>query len=194
MVTLPPSAAIAGVYSQVDASRGVWKAPVNVALALVEKPAIAIDNNFGAALNTDTISGKSINAIRAFVGKGILVWGARTLAGNDNEWRYVPVRRYCNFVEASVKKALAAFAFEPNDGNTWISVRGLVENFMLQQWQQGALMGNKPDEAFYVRVGLHQTMTANDVADGRMIVEVGVALSRPAEFIVLRFLQNVQMT
>ena len=191
-VTLPPSGAIAGIYAQVDANRGTWKAPANVAVTLIEEPAIAIDNNLSAALNSDAISGKSINAIRTFVGKGILVWGARTLAGNDNEWRYVSVRRFCNFVEASVRNATLAFVFEPNDANTWISVRGMVENFMLQQWQQGALMGNKPEEAYYVRVGLNQTMTVNDIADGRMIVEIGVALVRPAEFIVLRFLQQMQ--
>jgi phage tail sheath protein FI len=191
-VTLPPSGAIAGVYAQVDANRGVWKAPANVALTLIEEPAIAIDNNFSTALNSDPSSGKSINAIRTFAGKGVLVWGARTLAGNDNEWRYISVRRYCNFVEASVKNALEGFVFEPNDANTWVKVRGMIENFMLQQWQQGALMGNKPDEAFYVRVGLNQTMTAIDIANGRMLVEIGIALIRPAEFVVLRILQKIQ--
>ena len=191
-VTLPPSGAIAGVYAQVDANRGVWKAPANVAVTLVEEPSIAIGNALSGALNSDASSGKSVNAIRSFTGKGTLVWGARTLAGNDNEWRYVPVRRFCNFVAASVSNALKPFVFEPNDANTWVRVRGMVENFMLHQWQQGALMGNKPEEAFYVRVGLNQTMTANDVANGRMIMEIGVALVKPAEFIVLRFVQQMQ--
>jgi phage tail sheath protein FI len=191
-VTLPPSGAIAGVYTQVDANRGVWKAPANIALILVKEPAIAIDSNFSAALNSDVTSGISINAIRTFAGKGTLVWGARTLAGNDNEWRYISVRRYCSFVDASVKNSLSDLVFEPNDSNTWTKVRGMIENFMFQQWQQGALVGNKPEEAFYVRVGLNQTMTANDVANGRMVAEIGVALIRPAEFIVLRFLQQMQ--
>jgi len=190
-VTLPPGAAIAGVYAQVDASRGVRKAPASIALALVENPALAIDNDFGAALNVDAVSGKSINAIRTFSGKGTLVWGARTLAGNDNEWRYVPVRRFCSFVEESVSNAAEAFVFEPNDANTWVRVRGMIENFLDQQWRQGALMGSKMDEAFYVSVGLGQTMTAIDVAEGRMIVEIGLAVIRPAEFIVLRILQKV---
>ncbi|MES2626864.1 MAG: phage tail sheath C-terminal domain-containing protein [Pseudomonadota bacterium] len=186
-VTLPPSGAIAGVYAQVDTNRGVWKAPANVSVALVEKPALMVDEKFGGDLNVD-LSGKSVNTIRAFAGRGIRVWGARTLAGNDNEWRYVSVRRFCNFIEGSVTNAIEPFVFEPNDANTWIRVRGMIENFLFQQWQQGALMGNKPEEAFYVRVGLNQTMTANDVLEGRMIVEIGLAVVRPAEFIVLRFM------
>ena len=101
-----------------------WAA--NVALAIVEKPAIMIGDNFGAELNVD-VSGKSINSIRTFPGRGTLIWGARTLAGNDNEWRYVSVRRFCSFIEGSVKNALEAFVFEPNDTNTWVRVRGMIE-------------------------------------------------------------------
>jgi hypothetical protein len=128
-----------------------------------------------------------VNAIRSFTGKGILVWGARTLAGNDNEWRYVSVRRFFNMVEESVKKASGQYVFEPNDANTWAKVRAMIENFLLLQWRAGALQGSKPEQAFYVNVGLGTTMTALDILEGRMIVEIGMAVVRPAEFIILRF-------
>jgi phage tail sheath protein FI len=183
---LPPSAAVAGVYASVDASRGVWKAPANVSLVAVLKPTFALTNAQQDQLNVDPVAGKSVNAIREFVGKGTLVWGARTLASNDNEWRYVNVQRLFLFVEESVRKAIQPFAFEPNDATTWGRVRAMVENFLLTLWRQGALPGSKPDHAFYVAVGLGRTMTALDILEGRMVVEMGLATTRPAEFIVRR--------
>lgn len=191
-ITLPPSAAMAGVYARVDKDRGVWKAPANVGLNYVIKPAIKITNDMQDSLNVDTVAGKSINAIRSFTGKGTLVWGARTLAGNDNEWRYVPVRRFFNMAEESIKKATEQFVFEPNDANTWIRVRAMIENFLILQWRAGALAGAKPEQAFYVRVGLGQTMTADDILNGYMIIEIGMAVVRPAEFIILRFSHKMQ--
>jgi phage tail sheath protein FI len=185
-VILPPSSTMAGVYAMVDSTRGVWKAPANVSLNYVFEPQVKIDDNDQQDMNV-TGTGKSINAIRFFTGKGILVWGARTLAGNDNEWRYISVRRFYNMVEESVKKATEPFVFEPNDKNTWTKVRAMIENFLVLQWRDGALMGSKPDEAFFVRVGLGETMTALDILEGRMIVEIGMAVVRPAEFIILRF-------
>jgi phage tail sheath protein FI len=190
-VTLPPSGAVAGVCAKVDRSRGVWKAPANVGLNLVVGPEVNVTNDLQDGLNIDATTGKSVNAIRAFYGKGTLVWGGRTLAGNDNEWRYVSVRRFANFVEESVKKAIAAFVFEPNDANTWVRVRSMIENFLINQWRDGALMGAKPEHAFRVVVGLGQTMTAQDILNGYMIVEVHLAIVRPAEFIVLRFMQKM---
>lgn len=184
---LPPSAAIAGVYARVDADRGVWKAPANVGLNAVIKPTIEYDNTVNDQLNVDPTAGKSVNAIRPFVGKGTLVWGARTLAGNDNEWRYVSVRRFFIFVEESTKKATEQFTFEPNDANTWIKVQAMIENFLTTQWRAGALQGIKPEHAFYVAVGLGKTMTPLDILEGRMIIEIGLAAVRPAEFIILRF-------
>ena len=183
---LPPSPAIAGVYAMVDSTRGVWKAPANVSLNSVTEPMVRIDEKDQQDMNV-TSSGKSINAIRPFIGQGVLVWGARTLAGNDNEWRYISVRRFYNMVEESVKKATEVFVFEPNDANTWIKVRSMIENFLVLQWRAGALAGSTPDESFFVRVGLGQTMTAQDILEGRMIVEIGMAVVRPAEFIILRF-------
>lgn len=191
-VVLPPSGAVAGLYASVDRERGVWKAPANVSVTAVKGPAVNITHEDQESLNVDTEAGKSINAIRAFTGKGTMIWGARTLAGNDNEWRYVPVRRFFNMVEESVKKATAQFVFEPNDANTWVKVRAMIENFLMLQWRAGALAGAKPDEAYYVRVGLGQTMTAQDILNGYMHVEIGMAVVRPAEFIVLRFSHKMQ--
>ncbi|GAB3027959.1 phage tail sheath family protein [Spirosoma pulveris] len=184
---LPPSGAVAGVYASTDRDRGVWKAPANVSLNAVIGPGVKISQEQQGEYNVDVNSGKSINIIRAFTGKGTLVWGARTLAGNDNEWRYVPVRRFFNFVEESVKKATEQFVFEPNDANTWVKVQAMIENFLNTLWRQGALQGIKPEHAFYVAVGLGKTMTPLDILEGRMIIEIGMAAVRPAEFIILKF-------
>ncbi len=193
-VVLPPSGAVVGVYAAVDNDRGVWKSPANVSLTAVRGPAVNITHHDQESLNVDTEAGKSVNAIRSFTGKGTMIWGARTLAGNDNEWRYVPVRRFFNMVEESVKKATSQFVFEPNDANTWVKVRAMIENFLMLQWRAGALAGAKPDDAFYVRVGLGQTMTAQDVLNGYMNVEIGMAVVRPAEFIVLKFSHKLQQS
>lgn len=185
-IILAPSAAIAGVYCMVDNNRGVWKAPANVSLSLVKEPMVRLDDEDQRDMNV-TDSGKSVNAIRSFMGKGVLVWGARTLAGNDNEWRYISVRRFFNMAEESIKKASEPFVFEPNDANTWIKIKGMIENFLTLQWRAGALQGAKPEDSFFVHIGLGETMTALDVLEGRLIVEIGMAVVRPAEFIILRF-------
>lgn len=186
-VILPPSAAIAGVYANVDRTRGVWKAPANVSLNAVVKPEVFISDIDQKDFNVDATNGKSINCIRQFVGRGNLVWGARTLAGNDDEWKYVNVRRFFNMVEESCKNAANQFVFEPNDANTWVRVKGMIDNYLTNLWRSGALQGAKPEHAFYVSVGLNQTMTANDILNGYLIVEIGLAVVRPAEFIILRF-------
>jgi len=191
-VVLPPSGAVVGVYAMVDRERGVWKSPANVSLTAVKGPAVSVTHEQQESMNVDTEAGKSVNAIRAFTGKGTLIWGARTLAGNDNEWRYISVRRFFNMVEESVKKATAQFVFEPNDANTWVKVRAMIENFLTLQWRAGALAGAKQEHAFYVRVGLGQTMTAEDILNGYLHVEIGMAVVRPAEFIVLKFSHKMQ--
>lgn len=188
----PPSAAIAGIYARVDGDRGVWKAPANVGVSSVIEPLIRITHEDQQNLNVDATTGKSINAIRTFAGKGTLVWGARTLAGNDNEWRYVPVRRLYIFIEESVKKATDFVVFEPNDKNTWVRVKAMIENFLTGLWREGALAGASPDEAFFVKVGLGETMTSVDILEGRMNVEIGLAAVRPAEFIILKFSHKLQ--
>lgn len=191
-IKLPPGAAVAGVYASTDTNRGVWKAPANTSLANVIEPVIRLDNTRQDGLNVDATTGKSINAIRAFMGKGTLVWGARTLAGNDNEWRYIPVRRFFNMVEESVKKSTYWAVFEPNDANTWVKVRGMIENYLVQKWREGALAGATPKDAFFVRCGLGTTMTSQDILEGRMNVEIGMAAVRPAEFIILKFSHKIQ--
>lgn len=191
-VVLPASPAVAGVYATVDRSRGVWKAPANVAINSVVNPMIKISALEQESLNIDADGGKSINAIRTFVGKGSLIWGARTLAGNDNEWRYVPVRRLFNMIEESSKKASAFAVFEPNDPSTWLKVKGMLDSYLYGLWQQGALAGSKPEAAYFVHVGLGKTMTQQDILEGRMIIEIGIAAVRPAEFIILRFSHKLQ--
>jgi phage tail sheath protein FI len=188
----PPSGAVTGAYVAVDKNRGVWKAAGNVALNGVLAPVVSFTGAQLDGMNVDVDAGKSINAIRAFSGKGVLIWGARTLAGNDNEWRYVLVRRFFIMVEESLKKSTASWVFEPNEANTWIKVRGMIESYLTQKWRDGALQGMKPEQAFFVRCGVGQTMTAQDVLDGRLIVEIGMSVVRPAEFIILRFSQTMQ--
>lgn len=183
--TLPASAAIAGVYAQMDVTRGVWKVPANVALQAVEKPVLKMTDQDQTDYNVHS-SGKSINIIRTFAGKGTLVWGARTLAGNDNEWRYINVRRLFGMVEASIESGLQAYVFEANDANTWLKIKAAVENFLTALWKQGALMGSKPEQAFYVRAGLGETMTDLDMLEDRLIIEIGLAPVRPAEFIIYK--------
>ena len=187
MTSMPPSGAVVGVYAATDRTRGVWKAPANISLANVISPSVIFSKIELENLNVDAVAGKSINAIRSFLGKGTLIYGARTLAGNDNEWRYISVRRFFNMVEESTKNATEAFVFEPNDANTWVKVQAMIENFLSTLWRQGALQGMKPEHAFYVAVGLGKTMTALDILEGRMIIEIGMAAVRPAEFIILRF-------
>jgi len=191
-VVVPPSGPVTGVYAFTDTARGVWKAPANVPLRGVLEPVQKIDAQQQGPLNIDPDSGKSVNALRAFAGKGTLVWGARTLAGNDNEWRYVNVRRFFNMVEESVKKSTYWAVFENNDANTWVKVRGMIEAYLTQKWREGALAGATPKDAFFVRCGLGTTMDAQDILEGRMNVEIGMAVVRPAEFIILKFSHKMQ--
>jgi len=140
----------------------------------------------------DLSSGKSINAIRYFGGKGSLLWGARTLAGNDNDWRYISVRRLFNMVEESIKKGIAAFTFEPNGESTWMKVKTMIENFLTGLWKAGALAGAKPEHAFFVQTGVGETMTEQDILENKLIIEIGLAPAQPAEFILFRVEQQMQ--
>ena len=188
---LPPSGAIAGIYTLVDSQRGVWKAPANVAVSAVVSPAVLIDYREQEDLNAPLL-GKAINAIRPFIGLGTMVWGARTLDANSLDWRYINVRRTIIMIEQSIKFAVKAYVFEPNMKNTWVSVEAMITNFLTNLWKSGALAGAAPSDAFSVNVGLGTTMTATDILEGRMIIEAKVAVSRPAEFIVLTFQQQMQ--
>lgn len=191
-IVMPPSPAVAGIYAKTDNARGVWKAPANVAVAGGVDPVVVIDDQLQAVLTEDSINGKSINAIRSFAGKGTLLWGARTLAGNDNEWRYVSVRRFLMAVEESIRKSTQWVVLEPNDANTWAKLTQVVENYLLQKWRAGALQGTTSRDAFFVKCGLGETMTTQDILDGRLKVEIGMAVVRPAEFIVISYLMNMR--
>ena len=188
---LPPSAAIAGVYSTVDSSRGVWKAPANVTINSVVKPSIAINDYDQKELNMP-MSGKAINAIRTFPGEGLKIWGARTMDGNSQDWRYINVRRTMIYLEQSVKNAARAYVFEPNDAGTWINMKCMIENFLRSVWKRGGLAGATPEDAFEVHVGLGDTMTGEDILEGILRITVLVAISRPAEFIEITFQQQMQ--
>lgn len=184
---LPPSGAMAGIYAKTDVEEGVWKAPANVSIKGISGFTTQLTNATQSDLNISAFDGKSINGLRTFTGRGHLVWGARTLAGNDNEWRYVPVRRLGIFIEESIDYYLRSVVFEPNDANTWKFVESNINAFMTNLWKEGGLAGASPKDAFSVQVGLGKTMTANDILEGKMIVSVMFAPVRPAEFIILNF-------
>lgn len=190
---LPPSGALAGIYTMVDNSRGVWHAPANVSLSSVISPAVTLSHDEQEDLIINT-QGKSINVIRSFIGEGTLVWGARTLDGNSLDWRYVNVRRTLIMLEESVKLATKAYVFEPNVATTWITIKSIISNFLTGIWKRGGLAGTSPDDAFAVRVGLNETMTPKDILEGIMRVTVLVAPVRPAEFMEITFQQQMQQS
>jgi len=188
---LPASPAMAGVYTMVDSSVNVAKAPANLSLGSVISPSVQITSDTQEELNLP-LNGKAINAIRTFQGKGVLVWGARTLDGNSQDWRYISVRRTMTFLEQSIKAAAEGFVFEPNNSTTWSTLKATVTNFLANQWQSGILAGQSTDDAFSVEIGLGTTMTPNDILDGLMKMTIKVAIVRPAEFIVITFEQQQQ--
>jgi hypothetical protein len=188
---LPPSGGIAGVYTMVDNTMGVFKAPANTGMASVVAPCVDITHDEQQDLNVP-LDGKAINAIRTFPGRGVLIWGARTLDGNSQDWRYINVRRTLIMLEQSIKAAAGAYVFAPNNASTWVTVSNMISNFLTNEWKAGALVGATPAEAFSVDVGLGSTMTANDILDGYMLVTVKLAVVRPAEFIIVTFQQKMQ--
>jgi hypothetical protein len=187
----PPSAAMAGALTMVDASINVAKAPANISLGSVVSPSVNINNDNQEDLNLP-LNGKAVNAIRSFQGKGTLVWGARTLEGNSKDYRYISVRRTMTFLEQSIKFAAEAYVFAPNNTTTWSTLKSTVSNFLTNQWQSGLLAGQSPEDAFEVEIGLGLTMTPNDILDGILKMTIRVALTRPAEFIVITFEQQQQ--
>lgn len=187
---LPPSGAMAGIYSLTDTNRGVWNAPANVGVAATVSPTLRLTDGIQEDMNVP-LNGKAVNAIRDFVGRGTIVWGARTLDGNSNDWRYIQVRRTMIYTEQSIKSALDQFVFAANDGKTWVAVTAMISGFLQTLWSQGGLMGATPNEAFSVECGLGSTMTAQDILEGYMIVQVTLQMIRPAEFIELTFKQKM---
>jgi phage tail sheath protein FI len=188
---LPPSAAMAGVMSYVDTTRGVWNAPANVSLTSVERPTVPLNADQQGNMNVP-VDGKAVDALREFPGRGTVVWGARTLDGNSNDYRYIQVRRTLIYIEQSIKNALNQFVFAANTGQTWTTVTSTVSSFLQTVWSQGGLMGATAAEAFSVQCGLGSTMTGKDVLEGYMIVQVTLQMIRPAEFIELTFKQKME--
>jgi phage tail sheath protein FI len=189
---LPVSPAIAGIYVSIDKNQGVWKAPANVNIVMANRPEIIINDHEQQILNPDPANGKCINLIRSFPGRGsALVWGARTLAVGDNESKWVSVRRFLNMVEESIRISLEQFVFELNSINTWRKIKSMIENFLINLWRNGALAGSTADHAFFVKIGLGQTMTEADILEGNMIIELGLAVIRPAEFTIVSIKQKM---
>jgi hypothetical protein len=182
-IKIPPSGAVCGIYGLSDNTRGVWKAPAN------ETVAGAIDLEFDVTQGEqEVLNPRGVNVIRRFPGRGIRVWGARTLS-SDPLWKYVNVRRLFIFLEASIYNSTQWVVFEPNDPKLWARVKQTVTLFLRSQWREGALFGEKEEEAFSVAVG-RETMTEDDILNGRLIVEIGIAPVRPAEFVVFRIYQK----
>ena len=183
---LPPSGFVAGIYSRIDNSRGVFKAPagseagVSGALA----PATIVSD-----IEQDLLNPSNVNVIRTVPGSGIVVWGARTI-GSDAGWRYIPVRRMAIFLRVSIYYGIQWAVFEPNDEPLWSSLRLNIRSFMLNQFRAGAFQGSKPDDAFFVKCD-SSTTTQQDIDNGVVNIQVGFAPLKPAEFVVLKLSQKV---
>jgi len=180
-IILPASSVVAGLMCQ----KPRWKAPANLELQSIEKPLVEINQ---ATQDTMTVpaSGKSVNTIRNFTGRGVLVWGARTLAGNDNEWRYIPSVRLAGAIEKAIENILASCKTYPNNQHTWSTINNGITNFLDTLWRQGALVGEKSTKAYFCHIGLGRTMTQQDIEKNKLIVEVGLAFLKPAEFVIIR--------
>jgi hypothetical protein len=176
---LPPSGFVAGIYARSDIARGVHKAPANEVVNGLTKFELNINK-----ARQDVLNPEGINALRFFEGRGNRVWGARTMS-SDPEWKYVNVRRLFIFIEHSIDKGTQFAVFEPNNPKLWANITQAVEDFLLVLWRDGALLGDKPEQAFFVRCD-RTTMTQNDIDNGRLICLIGVAPTKPAEFVIFR--------
>ncbi len=180
---IPPSGAVAGVYARSDSQRGVHKAPANEVLRGVVELERAITNNDQGPLNDE-----NINCIRAFKGRGIRIWGARTIAPKGSSWKYINVRRLFLYIEESIDESTQWVVFEPNNEQLWARVTQTINNFLLGVWKSGALMGTNPKEAFFVKCD-RTTMTEGDINNGRLIAIIGIAPTKPAEFVIFQITQ-----
>jgi phage tail sheath protein FI len=178
----PPSGYIAGVYARTDVERGVHKAPANEKLNNV----IGLERVIATG-QQDILNPMGINCVRVFPGRGVRVWGARTIS-SDSIWKYVNVRRLFIYIEESLDKGIQWVVFEPNDIPLWARVRQTVSQFLIGVWRSGALAGATPEEAFFVKCD-RTTMTQDDIDNGRLICVIGVAPVKPAEFVIIRIAQ-----
>jgi hypothetical protein len=179
---IPPGGHVAGIYARSDIERGVHKAPAN------EVVRGAADLEFQITKGEqDILNPRGVNVIRAFPGRGIRVWGARTLS-SDTLWKYINVRRLFLYVEESIEEGTQWVVFEPNNEKLWARVRATITEFLTRVWRDGALMGTKPEEAFFVKCD-RTTMTQDDIDNGRLICIIGIAPVKPAEFVIFRIAQ-----
>lgn len=176
---VPPSAFVAGLCARVDGERGVWKSPANEPLRGATGLLQPLSSGEQQALNAI-----NVNTFRVLAGQGLRLWGWRTLS-NDPAWRYLNLRRSVLFLQRSIERGLQWVVFEPNGDALWTAVRRAVDDFLRTQWQQGVLMGDRPGQAWFVRCD-RSTMTQDDLDNGRLVCEIGIAPLRPAEFLILR--------
>ncbi len=182
-IDVPPSGAVCGIYARSDVQRGVWKAPANETVTGALD--LQRDVRFG---EQEGLNPLGINCIRKLPNRGIRVWGARTLS-SDPEWKYVNIRRYFIYLEASIDRGTQWAVFEPNGEALWANVRTTVSDFLYNEWMNGALLGATPKEAYFVRCD-RSTMTQNDLDNGRLVCQVGVAAIKPAEFVIFKIGQK----
>ncbi|MBQ9632572.1 MAG: phage tail sheath family protein [Lachnospiraceae bacterium] len=182
-IAIPPSGAVMGIYARSDNTRGVHKAPANE----VVRNCVGLDCQFNKG-EQDILNPKGVNLIRTFPGQGIRVWGARTVSSNGL-WKYVNVRRLFIYIEESIKANTSWVVFEPNDTALWVRVQRTISVFLTGMWREGSLMGNSPEEAFFVNIG-RETMSQDDIDNGRLICVIGVAPVKPAEFVIFRLTQK----
>jgi phage tail sheath protein FI len=176
---MPPSGFITGIYARNDTERAVYKAPAN--------EVVRLSIGFEQLLNKgqqEVLNPEGINCMRFFEGRGFRVWGARTTS-SDPEWKYVNLRRYFAYLERSIDRGTQWAVFEPNNEILWANVRLTIQDFLYNEWAMGGLLGEKPEKAYFVRCD-RSTMTQNDLDNGRLVCLIGVAVSRPAEFVIFR--------
>jgi phage tail sheath protein FI len=179
----PPGGHVLGVYARTDTERGVFKAPANESV----RGALALEFDIKDEIQ-DSLNPKGVNAIRSLPGRGIRVWGARTLTSNAL-WKYVSVRRLFIFLERSIYEGTQWVVFEPNDDRLWARVIDTIRLFLRAQWRLGALFGRTEQEAFFITCD-RTTMSQDDILNGRLICEIGIAPVRPAEFVIFRIFQH----
>ena len=182
-IAIPPSGSVLGIYARSDNTRGVHKAPANE----VVRGCVGLDCQFNTG-EQDILNPKGINLIRSFPGQGIRVWGARTASSNGS-WKYINVRRLFIFIEESIKANTSWAVFEPNDEVLWVRVQRTISVFLNSLWRNGSLAGTSPEEAFFVNIG-RDTMSQDDIDNGRLICVIGVAPVKPAEFVIFRISQK----
>ena len=182
-IALPASGYVCGIYARNDVQRGVHKAPANEVVRSALR--FEVDVNFG---QQEMLNPIGVNCLRLLSGRGYRVWGAR-LISSDPEWKYVSDRRYFNYLEASIDRGTQWAVFEPNGERLWANVRQTIGDFLYNEWRNGALLGTTPDEAYFVRCD-RSTMTQNDLDNGRLICLIGVAIIKPAEFVIFRIGQK----